>query len=120
MRVPALACACVCLRGFAYISALLRVLIIIPDFLFSECLQKTTQSWPVLHLIVPCSPVNTHTHTQYHEGMGSELLKIMKSTEVQNPRRKCSAVVEMKLPSGRVPHTVPYRAAYHNYARPAN
>ena len=39
---------------------------------------------------------------------------IMISTKVQNPRRK--------LPSGTVPHTVPCRAAYHNYActpRPA-
>ena len=48
---------------------------------------------------------------------------IMKSTKVQNPRRnKCSAVVELET-SGRVPHTVPYRAKCHNYAcalRPAN
>ena len=42
----------------------------------------------------------------------------MKSTKVQNPRRnKCSAVVVSReeLPSARVPHTVPYWAAYHNY-----
>ena len=44
----------------------------------------------------------------------------MKSTKVQNPRRnKCSAVAEkngLHVYSCRVPRTVPYRAAYHNYA----
>ena len=71
--------------------------------------------------VMACAPLDcsmfsckhTHTHTQYHEGMGSELLKIMKSTEVQNPRRKCSAVVEMnclvaeyRIPYRIVPRTI--------------
>ena len=39
----------------------------------------------------------------------------MKSTKVQNPQRKQRSSRD-ELRGGRVPHTVPYRAAYHNYA----
>ena len=42
------------------------------------------------------------------------ILTIMKSTKVQNPRRKCSTACRDELRSGRVPHTVPYLFFFFN------